>query len=122
MLILLTLPRTNEYMTEAVIRKIYATEGELLAVGAKFLDFAVDLSARVPHDCPPIQHYRLAVRDRAWLRRLKVAAGDEVPMGATLALFSTAPDEPLDGKPARAVRLSLAGIIDSSDWWVGPGA
>jgi len=118
LLISLTLPRTNEYMTAAVIRKIYATQGELLTVGAKFLDFTVDLSARVQHDCPPIQHYRLAVRDRAWLRCLAVSAGEEVATGSALALLSTVPDEPLDGAPARIVRVSVAGIIDSADWWM----
>jgi len=122
LLISLTLPRTNEYMTAAVIRKIYVGQGELLTVGAKFLDFIVDLSASVQHDCPPIQHYRLAVRDRAWLRRLAVAAGEEVAIGSVLALLTTEPDEPLDGAPARIVRVSVAGIIDSSDWWMGGGA
>jgi hypothetical protein len=35
-----------------------------------------------------------------------------------MALFSTEPEESLDGVPARAVRVTLAGIIDRSSWWI----
>ena len=106
-------------MTTAVIKKLHATEGTSLTIGAKLLDFTVDLSASLLHDCPPISHYRVTLRDRVWLRRLAVAAGDKVAIGETLARFTTEPDEPLDGDPVRAVRVSLAGIIDPSDWWIG---
>jgi hypothetical protein len=118
-LLTLPLPRIGEYMTSAVIKKLHAAEGTALTPGAKLLDLTVDLSAAVPHDCPPISHYRVTLRDRVWLRRLAVAAGDEVEIGETLARFTTEPDEPLDGDPVRAVRVSLAGILDTSDWWVG---
>ena len=117
MLLTLSLPRINEYMTTAVVEAIYATEGAALAPGAKLLDLSVDLSKSIPHDCPPISHFRLALRERVWLRRLVVAPADELDVGAPLGLFSTAPDEPLDGDPSRALRVTVAGIVFRPDWW-----
>lgn len=116
MLLNLVLPRINAYMTTAIIDAIHATEGDALPLGGKLLDLTVDLSAAAPHDCPPISHYRLAVRDRAWLRRLDIAAGGEPETGASLALFSTDPDEPLDGAPTRQIRVAIVGIIPQSAW------
>jgi hypothetical protein len=116
-LLTLTLPRINAYMTTALVDTIHAAEGNSLTVGAKLLDLVVDLSAAAPHDCPPIMCYRIVLRDRAWLRRLEVAPGDNLEVGATIALFSTAPEEPLDGEPARALRISVAGIMGQSNWW-----
>ena len=116
-LLSLSLPRINEYMKTAVIRTIYAPIGTLMTPGMKFLDLSIDLSVFVRHDCPPISYYRIALRDRAWLRRLTVARGDEVEVGAALALFGSEPDEPLDGEAARNVRISIAGILNQSDWW-----
>jgi hypothetical protein len=104
-------------MTTALVNKIYANEGVSLNVGAKLLDLRVDLSAAAPHDCPPVSYYRVALRDRVWLRRLTVAPGDDVEVGATMAQFSTESDEPLDGEPARAIRVTIAGILAESDWW-----
>jgi pyruvate/2-oxoglutarate dehydrogenase complex dihydrolipoamide acyltransferase (E2) component len=118
-LLTLTLPRIGEYMTTAVIKTVYAAEGDALAPGAKLLDLSVDLSAVAPHDCPPIMLYRLALRDRAWLRRLAVAAEDEIEVGTVLARFSTEPDEPIEGEPARAVRIAIAGIVGQTGWWEG---
>lgn len=117
MLLTLSLPRINEYMTTAVVEAIYATEGTALTPGAKLLDVSVDLSKSIPHDCPPISHFRLALRERVWLRRLAIAKGDEIEVGAVLGLFSTDADEPLDGEPARALRVTVAGIVFRPDWW-----
>ena len=111
MLLNLTLPHINPYMTTAMIDRIHVAIGAAMPVGSKFLDLTIDLSAAAPHDCPPVSHYRLMVRDRVWLRRLDIASGDEPEVGASLGLFSTAPDEPLDGTPVRQVRLAIAGII-----------
>jgi hypothetical protein len=116
LLLTLTLPRINVHMITAIIDMIHAQLGAPLPIGAKLLDLTVDLSAAAAHDCPPVAHYRLVVRDRAWLRRLDVAAGDEPEVGTSLALFSTEPDEPLDAAPARQVRLAIAGIIPQSIW------
>jgi hypothetical protein len=117
LLLTLKLPRINAYMTTALVNKVHATEGASLNVGAKLLDLRIDLSAAAPHDCPPVSHYRIALRDRVWLRRLTVAPGDNVEVGATMAQFSTESGEPLDGEPARAIRVTIAGILVQSDWW-----
>ena len=111
MLLNLTLPQINPLMTTAVIDRIYAGVGAQIPLGSKLFDLTVDLSAAAPHDCPPIGHYRLVIRDRLWLRRLDVAPGDEPNVGASLALFSTEPDEPLDGVPVRQTRVAIVGII-----------
>ena len=113
----LTLPRINELMTSAVVLAIHAAAGSALTPGAKLLDLSVDLSAAAAHDCPPISLYRIVLRDRAWLRRVAVARGDDVAVGALLAYFSTEPDEALDGKPARPVRVMIAGILAQEDGW-----
>lgn len=116
MLLNLTLPRINPHMTTAIIDLVHAQVGAPLPVGGKLIDLTVDLSAAASHDCPPVAAYRLVVRDRAWLRRLDVAPGDEPEVGASLALFSTEPDEPLDGPPAREARVTVAGMIKQSIW------
>jgi hypothetical protein len=112
----LPLPRINALMATAIIDVVHVAEGASVGVGGKFLDLTIDLSAAAPHDCPPIAHYRLVVRDKVWLRRLEVRPGDEPAVGTSLALFSTEPDEPLDGAPARPVRLAIAGVIRQSAW------
>lgn len=119
MLLTLTLPRIGEHMMTAVIRTIYGAEGTAMALGSKLLDLSVDLSAVAAQDCPPVALYRIALRDRVWLRELAVAQGSEIEVGAPLARFSTEPEEPLTGTPARAVRITVAGIIDPSQWWGG---
>ena len=116
MLLNLTLPRINPEMTTATIDRILIAVGGAVPLGGKLLDLTVDLSAAAPHDCPPISHYRLVARDRVWLRRLDVAAGSEPEVGASLALFSTEPDEPLSGPPARSLRVAVAGIIPQASW------
>ena len=116
MLLSLTLSRINLHMVDAIIDIVHVAEGDGIPLGGKFLDLTVDLSAATPHDCPPITHYRMALRDRVWLRRLDVAAGDRPEVGASLALFSTTPDEALEGGPARPVRVAIAGIIPQSVW------
>lgn len=116
MLLNLTVPRINDYMTVAIVEAIHAQAGQALEVGAKLFDLKVDLSAAAPHDCPPISHYRLVLRERAWLRRLDVVLGDEPAVGEALALFSTEPDEPLGVEAARPVRVAIAAIIHQSAW------
>lgn len=116
MLLSLTLPRINERMSRAKIDLVHAKLDTLAPVGSKLLDLTIDLSAEAVHDCPPLSHYRMVLRDKAWLRRLEVAPGDTPDVGAALALFSTTPDEPLDGPPQREVRLSIAWISGRSGW------
>jgi hypothetical protein len=118
-LLTLALPRINEHMTTAVIAAIHASAGAPVVPGAMFADVTVDLSATAEQDCPPISYYRIVLRDRAWLRVLHVARGDEVAAGASLALFSTDPGEALDAAPARAIRTTIAGILAPVAGWGG---
>ena len=119
MLLTLTMPRINELAPSAVVDAIHADVGAALSPGAKLLDVRIDLSAIAPHDCPPASLYRLALRDRVYLRSLAIANGDEVEVGAVMATFTTEPDEPIDGESARAVRVSVAGILAPPDDWDG---
>ncbi len=116
LLLNLPLPRINPYMTTAIIDKIHVAAGTAMPVGGRLFDLTLDLSTAAPHDCPPVGHYCLIVRDRVWLRRLCVAVGDEPVAGANLALFSTGPDEPLDGLLSRSARLTVIGIIPVLSW------
>jgi hypothetical protein len=118
LLLSLAVPRINVHMTGVIIDAIHAEVGAALPIGAKLLDLTVDLSAAAPHDCPPVAHYRMIIRDRAWLRRLDVASGDEPQVGASLAVFSTEQNEPLDRPPQRQVRVAIAGILsyDTFGW------
>jgi hypothetical protein len=120
MLLTLALPRFNDLMTSAVVEAIHAAPGTALAIGAKLMDVSVDLSAVAAHDCPPISHFRNVLREPATLRRLDVGVGDVVPANALVAQFSTQPDEPLDGAPARQVRVTVAGILSAADDWGSP--
>jgi hypothetical protein len=104
-------------MTSAVIKAVHAKEGEPLPSGGKFLDVSVDLTSYAEHDCPAISYFRIVVRERAWVRRLSIAAGDEVAPGTPIAHLSTEPAEVLDGSPVRAARFSVAGILFQPEWW-----
>jgi hypothetical protein len=112
----LIVPRINDHMTTVLVEKVYADEGADLRVGARLLDITVDLSAAAPHDCPPISHYRLVLREPARLRRLMVRRGDEPAVGAPLALFTTDPDDPFDTKADRPLRVAIAAILSQSAW------
>jgi hypothetical protein len=116
LLLHLIVPRINDYMTEAIVEWVYPEQGRLLEVGAKLFDITVDLSAAAAHDCPPISHYRLVLRERVWLRRLTAARRDVVAAGAPLAIFTSEPDEPVDADPARPVRVAIAAIIHQPSW------
>lgn len=117
LLLALKLPRIGDYMSAATVKSVHAKERALLGAGAKLLDISIDLGAVLPHDCPPVSQFRIAMRDRAWLRRIAVKEGDVVEAGALLAIFSSEADEPLDAAPARALRVSIAGILDQSNLW-----
>jgi len=116
-LLTLTLPRIHDLMTAATIEAVYARAGDALAVGAKLCDLTVDLSAVAAQDCPPISHFRLVLRERLWVRDVAARPATDVAVGATLMRFTTSPDEPLDGVPAREVRVSIAGILAQTDAW-----
>ena len=104
-------------MSRAVIKAVHVQEGAPLPSGGKFLDVSVDLTSYAEHDCPAISYFRIVVRERAWVRRLTVAPGDEIAPGTPLAHLSTDPAEALDGAPSRAARVSVAGILFQPGWW-----
>ena len=121
MLLAFALPRVNPHMSSAIVSAIHAREGDALAAGSKLADLTVDLTAIAAQDCPPVSHFRMVVRERAWLRELAVARGDEIAVGTRIALFSTAPDEPLDTEPVRELRVAIAGILMQAPAWSGGG-
>jgi hypothetical protein len=104
------LPSINANMTEASIERRYAEPGDALGIGTRLLDLRVDLSSAFSQDCPPISFYRIVMRERAYLRELRPADGVPCPIGELIAIFSTEPDEPVGGVPARAIRVATAGI------------
>jgi hypothetical protein len=116
LLLHLIVPRINDYMTEAIVEWIYPSQGQLLDVGAKLLDMTVDLSAAAPHDCPPISHYRLVLREPVWLRQLTASRRETVACGAQIALFTSTPDESIEVPSTRAVRVAIAAIIHQPSW------
>jgi hypothetical protein len=116
LLLVLKLPNLLTDVRLAKIETLFVVEGQFLKPGMKVLDLRIDLSSVAAHDCPPVSFYRIAFRDRGWLRRLSVANGDTREAGMELALFSTEEDEPLEGSPGRLARFTTAGIIHRSDW------
>jgi hypothetical protein len=117
LLLTLSLPRINEHMLSARVAAVHAPVGSALAVGSKLVDLTVDLTAIAAQDCPPVSHFRMVIRERAWLRELRVARGDEIAVCARIALLSTDPDEPLDAAPAREARVTVAGILMQGPLW-----
>lgn len=115
----LRVPIISPYMSGALIECLYACADTPMRAGEKILDMSVDLGSAFAQDCPPISYYRLVLRENLWLRRLAVTAGTTWDMETPLAIFSTAPDEPLEGSVARQVRSAVAGIVYHADMWSG---
>lgn len=115
MLLTLHLPALGP-LAVTTIRAVHMMEGAHFPRATKLLDFSVDLSGGMPHDCPPVSHYRIIVREVAWLRHLVVGKGDQASPGMLLALLSTEQEEPLDGPPTRAARVTVAGILHHDGW------
>ncbi|GAB6968720.1 hypothetical protein JCM25156A_27580 [Komagataeibacter kakiaceti JCM 25156] len=106
-------------MSGATIECVYATMGDRLRAGAKLLDLSVDLSSAFAQECPPVSYYRLVLREAVCLRQLDATPGQHHALGARIALFSTDPDEALDGPVERQVRCTVAGIIHHEAMWSG---
>jgi hypothetical protein len=117
LLLILALPRIGERPGSTFVETIHAVSGTCLNPGAKLVDLRVDLSAVVAHDCPPVSLYRIALRERVWLRRLDVAADAAINVGDRIALLTTSADEPLDATPVRSVRVTVVGIVRQDAWW-----
>jgi hypothetical protein len=116
MLLISRMPRMGDLMRSGVIEKIGVAEGALLSPGSKLFDIRVDLSAAATQDCPPVFSFRVVSRERAWVRRLDATVGDVKEVGEILLLLSTEPAEPLDGPPARSLRVATAGIMNEPGW------
>jgi pyruvate/2-oxoglutarate dehydrogenase complex dihydrolipoamide acyltransferase (E2) component len=117
MLLDLRLPKINPNMTSAVVECVYANPGTLLKAGDKLFDLSVDLSSGYSQYCPPISYFRVVVREKLWLQKILVNPGDSSDVGAALALFSSEQDETLDAAPARAIRITTAGIAHHQGLW-----
>jgi hypothetical protein len=103
-------------MQSGMITRVDIAEGSALVMGSKLLEVRVDLSGAAPQDCPPIFYFRVVSNERGWVRRLSASVGEEKGVGEVLALVSTGPDEPLDGPPARSLRVSNAAVLPELDW------
>ena len=117
MLLTIALPATLPPGGELRARVIHAAAGDRMGPGAKLLDFSYDLSAGTAHDCPPVTYYRLILRERGVLRALTIARGDRLESGVPLALLATDPADPADAMPARAARVTVAGIVFHAEKW-----
>lgn len=116
MTIRLVLPATNEALGSARIDEVYIEAGQALALGSRLVDFTVGLDAAASQDCPPITHYRMTLREKAWVGRVDVEPGQDVAVGDVLALLSVNPGDPLDPDAVRTARVSMAAIIRTPDW------
>ncbi len=87
--------------------------------GSKLLDFSVDLSAGAAHDCPPISHYRLVLRERGRLVRLNVGQGDALMPGVAVAMLATDTGDTADDPRARLARVTVASIVFHAEGWGG---
>jgi hypothetical protein len=117
MLYSLELPRVLPAMTTALIERLSASSDGAVKAGDKILDLSIDLSAAFAQNCPPISYFRIVSRETVNLRKFLVGAGDSCEPGATLAIFSSEPDEPMDGPVTRSLRVSLAGILYQPGMW-----
>jgi pyruvate/2-oxoglutarate dehydrogenase complex dihydrolipoamide acyltransferase (E2) component len=113
------LPLITPLMTEALIECHHAVPGAALKPGDKLFDLSVDLSTSFSQDCPPISYYRIVMRERAFLRELRQAAGQTCKVGEIVALFGTEAEEATDQPPQRAIRFATATIIHHAGMWSG---
>lgn len=117
MLIDIPLPRLHELMTTGVVTRVHVAPGSTLAVGAPLVDVRVDLSNAAAHDCPPVSYFRVVLRDTGVLRTLAAQVGSDLAPGQRLGLLTTTADEPLEGNPARAARLTTVGVLGLDEEW-----
>ncbi len=116
MLLKLLLPVVDGAMGRAKIVAVHAKAGDALRPRARLFDFTMGLDTASAHDCPTITTYRLTVSEKAWLRRIDIAADDFVTPGDCVALLGSEDGEPIDGEPERAARVSIAAILQPMAW------
>ncbi|MBN9006612.1 MAG: hypothetical protein J0H40_14515 [Rhizobiales bacterium] len=117
----LRLTKINPNMTAAVVECVYAATGSMLKMGDKLCDLSVDLSSGFSQYCPPISYFRVVSREKVWFRKILVAPGQSCNVGDLMAIFSTEPDELVDGAAARPLRITTAGIAHHSGMWSASG-
>lgn len=105
------MPLIVPQMTGAKAECVYVAPGDAVAMGTKLVDFSIDLSSAFAQECPPVSYYRIVARERAILRRLEIAPGLTSEVDQLIGLFTTDPDEPLDGPAERGLRVAVAGIM-----------
>jgi hypothetical protein len=113
----LRLAKINPYMSTARVECVYVETGRQLTIGDKLFDLSVDLSSAFAQDCPPISYFRVVVRERVWVQKTRVAAGDSCDVGALLAIFSPESATDLEGAPVRPLRVTTAGITFHAGMW-----
>ena len=116
MLLKLVLPVANEALPTARIDAVHISSAQQLMPGARLIDFTVGVDAGTIHDCPPITHYRMTLRERASVVRIDAAEGESLAAGATLALLATEPGDDAATDPVRSARVSVAAIMRAPDW------
>lgn len=116
MTIRLVLPVTNEELGTARIDDVHIAAGVLLAPGARLFDFTVGLDAAAAQDLRLlVTHYRMTLREKAWVGRVDAMAGQDAGVGDVLALLAADQGDPLDPEGARNARVSVAAIIRAPD-------
>jgi hypothetical protein len=110
------MPQMGEAMSVGALHKIHVREGDALTPGSRTLVVRVDLSAGAPQDCPPVYCFQVFSRERVWVRRLMASVGEVRQVGNVLALFSTEPNEPIDGPVVRPLRVVCAAILEPDGW------
>ncbi len=104
-------------MARAKIDAVLVRLDTKIAVGQTILELTVDLSDQFPHDCPPVSHYRLCACEAAWVRQLSTSAGENVPVGAPLAIFSNTADEAMENHARRPLRTTIVGVTRQWQAW-----
>ena len=110
MLLVLAIPRMGDLMTEGTIARVFVEPGARFEPGDPLFEMRVDLSAVAAQNCDPVSYARIVAHEAGWLRRLDGEAGAVLGVGATLAMASTSPDEPLDASAQRPLRVNV-GVV-----------
>lgn len=111
------LPLISPHMSEGLIECLYTTPGSALKPGDKLLDLSVNLSNNFAQDCPPISFYRVVIREKLFLREIRVARGQSCKVNEVIAVFSNEAEEPLDQPAQRGIRCATVGIIHHPGLW-----
>ena len=110
MLLVLAIPRMSDLMTDATIARVFVEPGARFERGDPLFEMRIDLGAVAAQNCVPISYARVVAHEAGWLRRLDGEAGAVLGVGATLAIASTSPDEALEARATRPLRINV-GVV-----------